>query len=364
MEVCVREAKMETCQDLVSVIVPIFNMEEHLDRCLESILGQTYRNIEILLIDDGSTDSSLEIMIRYAGQDPRIRVFHKENGGVSSARNMGLEEMRGAYCTFVDPDDYIAKVYVEWLLAGIKEHDADLSICGFCTVAPGKGASFPDNNSHPSIIDVPISEYTFWNKKYRSVPCVSVCACYEKKLVENLRFDEAIYIGEDTLFFTSCIMQSKKCVRVVEGLYAYVQYSHSASHQGFSPKKWTILDAWIKTISQVENGPVELYRSAVAYYIINCSLVLIDMIHSSYNDSKRVQFLIGELRKNRRAIAYIPREKLTIRIRVAAAVVFPRLTSHILWYQYLLRRNVLDNLSGMAHSNLTLASERVTGENE
>ena len=81
---------MEKQQDLISVIVPIYNMEKHLDRCLKSILGQTYRNLEILLIDDGSTDGSLEIMNGYAKRDSRVRVFHKENGGVSSARNRGL----------------------------------------------------------------------------------------------------------------------------------------------------------------------------------------------------------------------------------------------------------------------------------
>lgn len=332
---------MKGCRDLITVIVPIYNMEDCLNRCINSILKQTYHNLEVLLIDDGSTDCSLEIMNRFAQQDSRIRVIHKENGGVSSARNLGLKMMRGAYCIFVDPDDYIAEVYVEWLYAGIKEQDADLSICGFCTATPNECVSLPSKESSPTIIDVPIDDYTFWNKKYRCVPCVSVCACYEKKLIEGLSFDETIFIGEDTLFFASCIMQSRKCVRIVEELYAYVQYPNSASHQGYNPKKWTVLNAWEKTVAQVKNGPVPLYHSAIAYYVLNCTLVLIDLLHSPYYDPKKVRYLICEIRRNRRAIAYIPKDRLTSRIRVASAVVFPRLASHFFWYQYRLRHDVL-----------------------
>ena len=331
---------MKAYQDLVSVIVPIYNMANHLDRCLNSILQQTYRNLEVLLVDDGSTDGSLEIMKRYARQDSRIRVLHKENGGVSSARNMGLEKMRGAYCIFIDPDDYVAEVYVEWLYVGLKKHGADLSICGFRTATPDEPATLPSKKASPSIIDVPIDDYTFWNKKYRCVPCVSVCACYERSLIEGLSFDETIFIGEDTLFFASCIMRSRKCVRIVEELYAYVQYPISASHQSYNPKKWTVLNAWKKTAAQVKNGPAPLYHSAIAYYVLNCTLVLIDLLHSPYKDSEKVRYLIREIRKNRRAIAYIPKDRLTSRIRVASAVVFPRLASHFFWYQYRLRHDV------------------------
>lgn len=329
------------CQDLISVIVPVFNMENHLDRCLNSILQQTYHKLEILLVDDGSTDSSLEIMNRFAQQDSRIRVLHKDNGGVSSARNLGLEMMRGAYCVFVDPDDYVAEVYVEWLYNGIRERGADLSICGFSTVMPDERALLPNIDDNPSIIDVPISDYTFWNKTYRGVPCVCFGACYERKLIKDLRFDEDIFIGEDTLFFASCIMRSRKCVRIVEELYAYVQYPNSASHQGYNPKKWTVLNAWEKTVAQVKNGPVPLYHSAIAYYVLNCTLVLIDLLHSPYKDPKKVRYLIGEIRRNRRAIAYIPKDRLTSRIRVASAVALPRLASHFFWYQYRLRHDVL-----------------------
>ena len=94
--------------DLISVIVPVYNVEEYLDRCIESIVNQTYKNLEILLIDDGSTDNSYNICDKWAKKDNRIKVVHKENGGVSSARNVGLDVATGDYIGFVDSDDYIS----------------------------------------------------------------------------------------------------------------------------------------------------------------------------------------------------------------------------------------------------------------
>ena len=98
--------------DLISIIVPVYNTEKYLDRCIQSILSQTYTDFELLLIDDGSTDSSGVICDKYAEQDSRVRVFHKENGGVSSARNIGLDNANGVWITFCDSDDW---VYPYWL---------------------------------------------------------------------------------------------------------------------------------------------------------------------------------------------------------------------------------------------------------
>ena len=93
--------------DTVSIIVPIYNKEKYLEKCLDSILGQTYRDLEIILVDDGSQDGSLEICRKYAEKNERIHVYAKKNGGVASARNLGLEKSQGSFLAFVDPDDYL-----------------------------------------------------------------------------------------------------------------------------------------------------------------------------------------------------------------------------------------------------------------
>ena len=106
---------------LISVIVPVYKVEKYLPACLDSLLAQTYRNFELLLVDDGSPDKCWEILQQYAAQDARVRIFRKENGGVSSARNFGLEQARGEYIGFVDSDDFVAPQYLEWMYRAIKQ---------------------------------------------------------------------------------------------------------------------------------------------------------------------------------------------------------------------------------------------------
>ena len=116
---------------LISVIIPIFNMEQYLPRCLDSVLNNTYRDLEILCIDDGSKDGSLKILREYEQQDNRIAVISKANGGVSSARNAGLDHMTGEYVTFIDPHDFVHPRYVELLLNAALESSAGIACCSF-----------------------------------------------------------------------------------------------------------------------------------------------------------------------------------------------------------------------------------------
>ena len=115
--------------DKISIVVPVYNMENYLERCIKSILNQTYTNLEVLLINDGSTDSSLELCYQLASIDDRIVVFDKVNGGLSDARNFGVEKASGEYIGFIDSDDDIEPRMIEVLYEMIKEHNADVSEC-------------------------------------------------------------------------------------------------------------------------------------------------------------------------------------------------------------------------------------------
>lgn len=115
--------------NLISVIVPVYKVEKYIKKCIESIINQTYENLEIILVDDGSPDNCGKICDEYAKKDKRIKVIHKENGGVSSARNLGLEKSNGQYITFIDSDDWIEEEYCEILLTTLKEQNADCAIC-------------------------------------------------------------------------------------------------------------------------------------------------------------------------------------------------------------------------------------------
>ena len=116
----------------ISVIVPVYNAEKYLHRCIDSVLAQTYTDFELLLIDDGSKDQSGEICDEYAQKDARVRVFHQENGGVSSARNLGLDNAKGEWVTFVDSDDWAKPYYIEHLVASIDGADLVVAYATIC----------------------------------------------------------------------------------------------------------------------------------------------------------------------------------------------------------------------------------------
>ena len=123
---------------LISIIVPVYNVEKYIDKCIKSILEQTYKNLQIILIDDGSQDKSGQICDEYELQDNRIEVIHKKNGGLSDARNLGIKKARGEYIGFVDSDDYISKNMYEDMYKIIQEKDSDVCICNVYNVIDGK----------------------------------------------------------------------------------------------------------------------------------------------------------------------------------------------------------------------------------
>jgi glycosyltransferase involved in cell wall biosynthesis len=129
-EYMMNKVEDKTNQPEISIIVPVYNVEKYLEKCLKSILHQIFSDFELILIDDGSTDSSGRICDEYLKRDSRIKVFHKENGGLSSARNYGIEKSTGKYIGFVDSDDYIAKDMYEVLYNNLQRENADVSMCG------------------------------------------------------------------------------------------------------------------------------------------------------------------------------------------------------------------------------------------
>ena len=114
----------------VSIIIPVFNVENYLERCLKSVIAQTFKDIEIIIINDGSIDKSLEICKKFAESDKRIILINQKNSGVSAARNTGIDIATGKYLSFVDSDDFITPDMIEFLLTNLEEHDADISSCG------------------------------------------------------------------------------------------------------------------------------------------------------------------------------------------------------------------------------------------
>lgn len=179
----------------ISVIVPVYNTEKYLSKCIDSILAQTYTDFELLLIDDGSPDRSGAICDEYAKRDTRIRVFHKPNGGVSSARNMGLDNARGEWITFVDSDDTIVPNFLNVFFSNNKYYD--LYIQGYCIVEKGRLAKeFKLSESNATIQD--ILAYAETNSLFNT----PVCKLFSANVIRtnDIKFDVRTSYGEDHLF--------------------------------------------------------------------------------------------------------------------------------------------------------------------
>ncbi|MBR2786956.1 MAG: glycosyltransferase [Clostridia bacterium] len=165
--------------DLISIVVPIYNVEEYLKRCVDTIINQTYKNLEIILVDDGAKDNSGKICDEYINKDNRIKVIHKENGGLSDARNVGLENANGEYIAFIDSDDYISKDFIEKLYNLCIEKNAEIAQCSYQRVYDNKNSE--ENNTEIKTVTMDgneailklfaskNSEYTVaWNKLYKT----------------------------------------------------------------------------------------------------------------------------------------------------------------------------------------------------
>ena len=189
---------------MISIIVPVYNAEKYLDRCIQSILAQTYTDFELLLINDGSTDSSGATCDKYAEQDSRVRVFHKENGGVSSARNMGLDNAVGEWITFIDSDDWVSPYYLSNLISHIGDNiDLVFSYAKHYyqdgrIVAENYPQRIVTEDISPLFIKNALSWHTSpWSKLYKS----SLCS--------QIRFPKNVHLGEDLIFLYQYILISQ-----------------------------------------------------------------------------------------------------------------------------------------------------------
>lgn len=174
--------------ELISVIIPVYKVEKYLDECIQSVINQTYKNLEIILVDDGSPDNCGKICDEYAKKDNRIKVIHKENGGLSSARNAGLDIARGEYISFIDSDDYVSKDFIKNM--SIQMANADLIICGMKNVY--KEDEKCDEKENVVIKNETLTFIEANQKLIKPKNEIYVTACnklYRRELFDNLRFE-------------------------------------------------------------------------------------------------------------------------------------------------------------------------------
>ena len=217
----------------VSVVVPVYNVEKYLEKCLDSIVKQTHRNIEIILVDDGSTDKSGSILDRYAQNDRRITVIHKKNEGVSVARNTGIETASGEYVCFADADDYLMPDNVEYLLTLAVDNNADIAMTTdmFTTF-------HPEQVEKDNIVVRTSEEATIDILSY-NMPIGVYCKIFRREFLgENIRFVPQIYIGEGFNFNTMAFQRANKVVEGHHRIYFYRRDNPTSATTKFKLEKW------------------------------------------------------------------------------------------------------------------------------
>lgn len=260
----------------ISVIIPVFNAEKYLNQCIESVLNQTYKNIELLIVDDGSTDTSLSICETYKNNDARIRVIKNSRGGVSKARNTALDIATGDYVGFVDSDDFIEPEMFEKLITLCEMQKADMAICNFTS-----DENFLEKtdiiSSTPTLYEshklveqywftkkIDIHELTLWHMLFR------------RNVIHQLRFNEKLINGEDNLFVLNAMLNSNSIVLTDEQLYHYVKREGGLS---------SALD-WNKKLSRAEamHLLLEVLRKHYPQYKHECAYESIktDVLLSKY----------------------------------------------------------------------------------
>ena len=265
---------------VISVIVPVYNVEKYLPRCLESLIKQTYGNLEILLVDDGSSDFSGDICDAYAANDNRIRVFHVKNGGVSNARNLALENMTGEYVTFVDSDDWLEADWVETAFYELKKADVLLYIGGYTK-------SYPDGSEkviHKYMPSSILTRIECMREMYMKPPAETaflweVCGkLFHTDLWKEARFASNISIKEDELVFWHVLQLVDKVLYVPAYNYHYFCREGSAVHTLTAKHKFDSFfvnkNLWYKSSDVMD---VELREALKARYFnsrVHCLLNL------------------------------------------------------------------------------------------
>lgn len=228
----------------ISIIVPVYKVERYLDKCITSILNQTFRNFELLLIDDGSPDKSGEICDKYAVKDERVKVFHRENQGIASVRNFGVSKATGDYICFVDSDDYVFETYLERLYTAITTTDAKIAVCEHINFQDGDKE--PELSEYPSSgnIDVKkdaIDEYIADLEHTERYVCVWN-KIYERDVWENIAFP-AGKIYEDMYVWYKLLDNAKNVALIDDVLYARRLNEGSISHKPYNLEQWYMVDS-------------------------------------------------------------------------------------------------------------------------
>ncbi len=317
--------------ELISIIVPIYNVEKYIKRCIESIINQTYSNIEIILVDDGSPDNCGKICDEYVLKDKRIKVIHKKNGGLSSARNAGLEIALGKYISFIDSDDYISSYFIEKLYKTCKDKNCEITLCEYERVY----SEIKKENTiekKDSIIEVYDTKQML-NKLYSTDYLITTVAwnkLYKRDILKNIRYPDG-RLHEDEATTYKILYNAKKVAIIREKLYYYYYDENSIMNKKFNIKRLHALYAFKERADFFkQKGEIELYELSNARYTLSLMNYYV-ICKTELENSEFVQFkLFNEFKKNVDSVIKYKNIKTKTKLKLVIAKLFPKFYELIL----------------------------------
>lgn len=246
---------------LISIIIPCYKVEKYLPACIDSIRKQSYQNLEIILVDDGSPDDCGKICDEYAEKDSRIRVIHKPNGGLSDARNVAIDVAKGEYLTFVDSDDTVSNYHIEELYRLVKKYDCKLSICQWQTFCEGHELVIKQKSIKEICYQTPQEAVTamYYQEEFDNAACVKL---YHKSLFDEIRFPKGLLFEDDYTVYR-LLFKSDKVAYSNKITYYYLLRSDSIEGATFSKKK---MDSALEVLRSLENEHWDLISQVLPAY--------------------------------------------------------------------------------------------------
>lgn len=301
---------------MVSILIPAYNAEKTIQRCLDSVCMQTYKNIEVIVVNDGSADGTADIAERYSAKCDYIRVISQDNAGVATARNVCLKEANGDFILFVDADDWIEPDMIERMLALCG--DADIVFCG-SDHAENSAEIKRSKPGEPEVWDQQRQQLEFmkhqrmtgmlWNKMIR------------RSVTEGCCFNPETGYGEDAEFLWQVLKKSKKMLVTDEILYHHVLEASSISHLPFSEKKYSAIPMWERINREVEQKYPELLLFARERLTCAAGFSLYECKMSNYKNDRQISQMRTIVRKNMSIILYSDSISLKFKIFILVAAI-------------------------------------------